>query len=354
MNYMNKYIDKDVYNLELKKVFKNSWLLLCHVSIFEKINQVKIFKVFGEEIILVKSADSVIGFYNICPHRGCQFAQNNEVLSSNVFTCPYHGWEFDLSGDVSKITGRDKISLAEKNKYKLIFANIKVVEGFIFFSSNAEPEIDTTEIFNTFMNEFSKFNLGNLSQIGRSYKIRVNSNWKHLVENNLEGYHIKHAHPGLYSLYNDRYPVESFDLFTRTEIELSSSVDTMSSSERLYLEICNKYYGFKTIKWIYLTVFPSLTFEIYPEQIVFFQYIPNNISSTDIYVTYLGKPNSDRIEIIARYLNFRMGRKTFLEDKSIVEKIQIASASQFFPISNFEQKEKVLEHFYRTLESYLR
>ena len=58
----------------------------------------KLVEVNGKEIALFKVGDKVCAIYAVCPHQGGPLAEGG--LDGNVVTCPWHGWEFDVTTGV--------------------------------------------------------------------------------------------------------------------------------------------------------------------------------------------------------------------------------------------------------------
>lgn len=62
---------------------------------------------FGEELVLYRDKfknGQVIAQTNICPHRGAPLDKGwlNHDQQTNI-VCPYHGWEFDVAGNLSNV-----------------------------------------------------------------------------------------------------------------------------------------------------------------------------------------------------------------------------------------------------------
>lgn len=49
----------------------------------------------GREVALFKVNGEVKAIYNICPHSGAPLCEGG--VRENVVTCPWHGWDFDLT-----------------------------------------------------------------------------------------------------------------------------------------------------------------------------------------------------------------------------------------------------------------
>ena len=69
----------------------------------------------GEEVLVARpSEDETVAFSAICPHEGCRVAPDDDQ-----FTCPCHGSQFELSGDVKRGPARRGLTPFE----------IRVVDG---------------------------------------------------------------------------------------------------------------------------------------------------------------------------------------------------------------------------------
>ena len=65
--------------------------------------------VAGMPVLMTRGADGrVMAFANICRHRGAPVAQG--CGNARAFTCPYHGWTYDLAGKLLGTT--DKVGFA--------------------------------------------------------------------------------------------------------------------------------------------------------------------------------------------------------------------------------------------------
>ncbi len=52
----------------------------------------------GASLLLVRTPEGAIhGFHNVCRHRGAPLVQHGGQCARS-FTCPYHGWSYDLDG----------------------------------------------------------------------------------------------------------------------------------------------------------------------------------------------------------------------------------------------------------------
>ena len=70
----------------------NKWYLVCPSD--ELKNEIKKYKILGEEIILFRNPDKTItALEDRCCHRNVNLSLG--YLSNDKVVCGYHGWEYD-------------------------------------------------------------------------------------------------------------------------------------------------------------------------------------------------------------------------------------------------------------------
>lgn len=97
------FVDPDIYQLEMDRIFGHSWLFICHVDHIP--NKGDFFSTYmGEDpVIAVRQKDgSVKVILNLCRHRGMKFCRADQG-NAKLFLCPFHGWAYDISGDLHSV-----------------------------------------------------------------------------------------------------------------------------------------------------------------------------------------------------------------------------------------------------------
>ncbi|MBM3941229.1 MAG: Rieske 2Fe-2S domain-containing protein, partial [SAR202 cluster bacterium] len=88
------FIDQDVYDEEMEKVFGRAWLMVAHESLIPNKNDF-FHSYMGEDPVIVTrdGQGKVHVFLNMCRHRGNRVVRADDGNAKN-FLCTYHGWTF--------------------------------------------------------------------------------------------------------------------------------------------------------------------------------------------------------------------------------------------------------------------
>ena len=61
----------------------------------------KLVQVKGQDIALFKIENKVYALYPVCPHQGGPLDEGG--IDGKVVTCPWHGWQFDVTTGVCEL-----------------------------------------------------------------------------------------------------------------------------------------------------------------------------------------------------------------------------------------------------------
>ena len=116
---------KEFYEQERDAVFGKTWLNLGRVEQLRRPGSyfTKELDVAGTSIIVVRDMDNTFrAFHNICRHRGNKLVWTDfprEETSGNCrnFTCKYHGWRYDLAGELNFVQQEQEFFNLDKADY---------------------------------------------------------------------------------------------------------------------------------------------------------------------------------------------------------------------------------------------
>ena len=121
------YMDEQILKIEKRNIFSKSWHLFCSTDQISNSGDYKTMMINDQPIIIIKDENnSINAFYNVCQHRGCVLLDNDGNAKS--LKCGYHGWVYDLNGNLKTARGFDK------QKIKIEDFSLKPVEHHVWMN----------------------------------------------------------------------------------------------------------------------------------------------------------------------------------------------------------------------------
>lgn len=184
------YTSQAIYERDLEKVWNESWLWAGHVSQIPNIGDYFLFNFGSESVIIVRDRNGDIRAHlNVCRHRGSRVCVSNDG-NAKLFSCPYHGWTYDLEGDLR--SGRLMAEGFDRKAFGLFSTHVLVFQGLIFICLSDDPP-PISQPLERLAPMTAPFGFDKL-KIAHSASYPVPANWKLAVENYVECYHCAGAH----------------------------------------------------------------------------------------------------------------------------------------------------------------
>jgi choline monooxygenase len=205
------YTDARIARLELQNVFSRTWQSVGRTAQVEKPGQYVTATVAGEPIVAVRGSDGKLrAFYNVCRHHAMT-VMNESCGQAQQMRCPYHGWTYNLEGELRGMTEFEGVCNFDRAQNGLVPVRVETWENFIFV--NLDPHAAPLQEFLGALAGLAKpLNFGGLTFVERRGYIQQ-CNWKVYVDNFLDGgYHVPHMHKGLNSVLDyTNYTIENVD-----------------------------------------------------------------------------------------------------------------------------------------------
>ena len=186
------YTHPAIFERDRERILRNHWILAGHASDMPDAGDYRLFEIAGESIILVRDGRGTIrAHYNVCRHRGSRVLLE-PAGRGRVMTCRYHGWTYGADGCLQSAPRMPDDFRPEDHGLKP--CALAIVEGLLFVSlcDDAGPALESVVAGLT---PYLRLHGIASARVARRETFPVQANWKLTVENYLECYHCKPAHP---------------------------------------------------------------------------------------------------------------------------------------------------------------
>jgi len=315
------YTDNDFWIKECDTVLSNGWLFVGFVHEFKKVGDVQPIFIAGKPILIIKNENEEIkAFHNVCSHR-CLKLVNEKKNIGKLIRCPYHAWSYDLQGNLKAAphiggTNNHKPKGFNFKEHGLKPIRIHIWNDWIFINLNGKAK-KFIEYAKPLFSKFKDLDFNKLKYTATLDFGKINTNWKFLIENFIEPYHVQFVHKTTTNQpLKDHYTIVDGMCY-------GSGVDVKEedSKNSKALSVSSKY----------LSLFPNFIIgTYYPNQVGVYLNIPINPNTTIqkriIYTVDGSKMSKEDIDITKK-----IWWSVHKEDHEMCERLQEGRSS---PASN--------------------
>ncbi len=254
------YTSDDFMRLEREHLFSNHWVFVGYAHELAKTGDAAPIEVAGLPLFLIRNQENeVAAFHNVCRHRNLKLIDKPDSCGK-LIRCPYHSWSYDLGGALKNAPyfGGELRQLPEDFKFEdhgLLAVSCRVWHDWVFVNLSPQPTA-----FDEFIAPLKKM-LGD-NNVEEYLPVKtldfgeVPCNWKLLMENFIEPYHVQFVHKN-----TTDQPLE--DHHTVIEEHCLGSAVELSEAQQAGART-----GTLGVTSHYLTLFPNFVMGTYqPDQI---------------------------------------------------------------------------------------
>lgn len=188
-------ISADYFAREREAIFKKVWLKVGRVEEVAEPGDfiVRDFSVLSASVIIVRGSSGELGaFHNVCRHRGNRL---KPVCAgrTKTFTCGFHGWAFNINGDLAHVPLEDEFGALDKSELGLLPIAIDTWQGFIFINLDPSPSESLESYLGAIPSLVDGYPFAQMAQSGQ-WTADIESNWKTFQDAFVEAYHVQTVH----------------------------------------------------------------------------------------------------------------------------------------------------------------
>ena len=186
------YSDEGWYKLECEKVFHDAWWAVAFSVELQNDGDFLTVELPCGPVVLWQRDGDIRAFLNVCAHRLSRLTSKAKGCCKTL-VCEYHGWEYSPLGKTQRIPDAPSFRPLEKDGLGLRQLCVEVVGGIVFVSQSKDAGSVHAHLGQEETNRLCHRDRYPGKVIHRA-DLDVPVNWKILVENNLESYHVGFVH----------------------------------------------------------------------------------------------------------------------------------------------------------------
>ncbi len=207
---VESYTSLELLDAELRELFARDWLCVGRAADITEPGDYITAEVpwldgAPRSLIVLRSRDGEVrAFDNVCVHRGAQLLEGcgNEAR----ITCPYHAWVYRLDGSLvgaphmSQADERDGVAF-DPAQHRLGAIRMEIWEGFIFVNQDDEASPLAPNLAGLH-DVVARYAMADYVPVHEQIDV-WDTNWKLLVENFMDAYHIFKVHQASFGASGD-------------------------------------------------------------------------------------------------------------------------------------------------------
>jgi phenylpropionate dioxygenase-like ring-hydroxylating dioxygenase large terminal subunit len=187
------YTDPDRYRSEITAIFHHSWFPACPSADVPNARDYLVWEQVGQSVVITRLDDgSVRGWHNVCQHRGARLVDGTGHCDRGRFTCPWHGFGYDLEGVVTSVPLRDSFDADELRGLRSPAVRVTEWGGWIWLAL-ADDVPPLTEYLGDIGTELAGYGLDRF-RVRFRRSVLLKANWKIAVDAFNETWHVPFTH----------------------------------------------------------------------------------------------------------------------------------------------------------------
>jgi Rieske 2Fe-2S family protein len=291
------YTSDEVLAWERRHLYAGAWSCLGRVTdLFPADTAVTQRAVVVGDVscLVVRDGAELRMFANTCRHRGHELLPDGGTSTKRSVTCPYHAWNYDLSGQLKGAPGFWDVEAFAFEAFGLVELPLEVWSGWVF--GHALHPVGASEVpsFDRYVGELAAilaaYDIGGLAVAAR-HTYEVAANWKVIAENYHECYHCPLIHPELCQVTppdsGDNYDLPG--AWIGGSMVLRDGMATMSLDGTLAAEPLPDADP-ATVEYLHLM--PNLLVSAHPDYVMTHRMVPLSPGRTWVECSWLTLPSS--------------------------------------------------------------
>ncbi|MEM6327771.1 MAG: aromatic ring-hydroxylating dioxygenase subunit alpha [Bacteroidota bacterium] len=197
------YTSQAWFDREMREIFSRTWQFAGLIEDVAEPGAYFTVQAGLNNLLVVRGHDQRLrAFHNICRHRGTQLLRT-AGKAEKAITCPYHDWTYSLNGQLLSVPAKEReFPDLDIRTVCLKKASVETWNGLLWVHPDPEAELlmdflagAQDRVGPHRVEELIEWPQGRATEVFRA-------NWKIVVENFIDVYHLAHLHSNTLYMYD--------------------------------------------------------------------------------------------------------------------------------------------------------
>ena len=193
---------REFFQHERESIFMQEWVCVGREDEVDAAGSYITHEIASVPVLVMRNKNNrLAAFVNACAHRQACLVAREKGCTKKI-TCRYHAWTYDLDGLLLRAPYMEMKAGFDPSKHGLRRLQLEIWEGFIYVSLAEKPATSLNEVLTPFRdNIVGRFDMACYQTVMRE-TMTWQANWKNLIENFTESYHVPMAHGKTFANHN--------------------------------------------------------------------------------------------------------------------------------------------------------
>lgn len=272
------YHREDFYELECRELFMQDWICVGRSAEMPNRGDYISRTIIDTPVFVVRQRDgSIRAFDNVCVHRGARLLCGDGQVSR--ISCPYHSWTYELDGQLIGAPFMAQTPGFDVKDFRLRQLASEEWEGFVYVSLQDQPPPIVSQL-QALHDLIGDFRIADYVPV-YSHEETWDANWKCLVENFMDSYHIHRVHKNSFARYGSSEDITH--LFPGDDAFAYHLIQECEDRKSVYAHPDNTWLnGDDRYKTYLINIFPSHVIQLQPDLLWYLSILPVGVDRLSI------------------------------------------------------------------------